>query len=89
MDRLKFTVLDDASHIIGPGEYTVCGLAIPFGNGYATDQPKKVCPDCRKRAKETDEFGVTGEAFEDAQPETPLAAPEEAPKAKAKSGDKA
>ena len=58
MDVLKFTVLDDTTHVIGPGEYTVCGQAIPFGNGYVTDAPKKLCAECKSKTKDTDEFGV-------------------------------
>ena len=58
MDTLKFTTIDDKAHVIGPGEYTVCGEAIPFGNGYTNDQPKKLCADCKAKSKDTDEFGV-------------------------------
>lgn len=58
MDVLKYTTLDDKTHVIGAGEYTVCGEAIPFGNGYVTDAPKKLCADCKARTKDTDEFGV-------------------------------
>lgn len=103
MDVLKFTVLDDTTHVIGAGEYTVCGLAIPYGNGYVTDEPKKLCGDCKSRIKDTDEFGVARSVQEEAAPETlapevPESKPEpkatkEAPKtsttSKAKSGTKA
>ena len=81
MDVLKFTVLDDTTHVIGPGEYTVCGQAIPFGNGYVTDAPKKLCSDCKSRTKDTDEFGVSRAENEPA-PEPLVDEPvEEAPKA--------
>ena len=59
MDLLKFVLLDDTTHVIGPGEYTACGLVIPQASEYTTDAPKKLCKDCEKRAKDTDEFGVT------------------------------
>ena len=57
-DLLKFVVLDKTAHIIGPGEYTACGVVIPQGETFSYDEPKKVCPDCAKRAKDTDEFGA-------------------------------
>lgn len=89
MDVLKFTVLDDTTHVIGPGEYTVCGQPIPFGNGYTTDAPKKLCGDCKSRTKDTDEFGVAQSVQDEAAPAT--LADEPAPKAtkEAKSGRKA
>ncbi len=72
MDLLKFTVLDDTTHAIGPGEYTACGLVIPQGGEYTTDQPKKLCSDCKARTKDTDEFGVSRTVQDEAAPE-PLA----------------
>lgn len=91
MDVLKFTVLDDSTHVIGPGEYTVCGIAIPFGNGYSTDVPKKLCSDCKARIKDTDEFGATKVDLED-EPVKATKDTEDAPKpaaTKAKTGAKA
>jgi hypothetical protein len=82
MDLLKFVALDDTTHVIGPGEYTVCGIVIPQGETYTTDQPKKLCADCKARIKDTDEFGVTKTAFEEAAPEAlNVEPPAEAPKA--------
>ena len=76
MDTLKFTTIDDKAHVIGPGEYTVCGEAIPFGNGYTNDQPKKLCADCKAKTKDTEEFGVLRA---DNEPEPEPLVPEEAP----------
>ena len=83
MDLLKYVVLDDTTHVIGPGEYTVCGLVIPQGGTWSTDAPKKLCGECAKRTKDTDEFGVN--RTEQAAPvaEAPVTTKE------AKSGSKA
>lgn len=84
--ELKFTVLDDTTHVIGFGEHTACGEPIPHGNGYTADQPKKLCPDCKARIKGTDEYGVLKDQVEAAA--EPEIEDEPAPKA-AKSGTKA
>jgi hypothetical protein len=86
MDTLKFVVLDDTTHAIGPGEYTACMVLIPQGSTWSTDEPKKLCPDCASRLKDTDEFGVLKP--EKAVPEVPSPAPKATKEAKA-SGDKA
>ena len=69
MELVKYTTLDDTTHIIGPSEYTACGLVIPHGNGWVNDQPKKLCSACKSRAKDTQEFGVLQD---EAEAETPV-----------------
>lgn len=92
MDRAKFTVLDDTPHVIGEDETTVCGLPVPFGNGYVTDRPAKVCAECAEKAlgetptgkpKDTDETPLYPSEPEPVPVEVPK------PKAKAASGSKA
>ena len=83
MDLLKFVTLDDKTHAIGPGEYTVCGLVIPQGETYVTEQPAKgMCSECKSRIKGTDEFGVLRSVQEEAAPEplndTPVEPPADA-----------
>ena len=42
---------DKTAHIIGDGQRTVCGEALPYASAWDTEEPDKVCSKCAKRAK--------------------------------------
>ena len=84
---LKYVALDDTNHIVGPSEYTVCMIAIPWGSSWSYDEPSKVCAKCAKRAEDTTEFGASKTPAEPV-PVTPVEEPVES-KAKATSAAKA
>jgi hypothetical protein len=70
----KYTELEGGWHAIGAGEYTVCGIAIPFGNGYSLlpDKAKAHCgPDTKVDYREPKDADKQDDKSADI--ETPLA----------------
>lgn len=39
---------DKTAHIIGDGQRTRCGEALPYNSDWTRDEPEKVCAKCRK-----------------------------------------
>ena len=77
--ELKFVTLDDKAHVVGFSSHTACGLAIPFGEITATDEPAKLCSQCSKLIDGSDEYGVLKSVIEGAIPETGQPDPDPTP----------
>jgi hypothetical protein len=92
---------DKAEHIIGDGQRTACGEAIPYNSPWTTEPEGSVCSKCKTMSAKADETAAALDELREAEivvsappvVETPPAEPEtvkaETPKAKAKSGAKA
>jgi hypothetical protein len=89
---------DKAEHIIGDGQRTACGEAIPYNSPWTTEPEGSVCSKCKTMSAKADETAAALDELREAEilgsappaVEAPLAEPEpakaETPKAKAKSG---
>jgi hypothetical protein len=74
---------DKAEHIIGDGQRTACGEAIPYNSSWTTEPEGSVCSRCKTMSAKADETAAALDELREAEIVQP------APKAKAKSGAKA
>ena len=93
---------DKAEHIIGDGQRTACGEAIPYNSPWTTEPEGSVCSKCKTMSAKADETAAALDELREAEilgststdtgaswSEPVEVKAEPAPKAKAKSGAKA
>jgi hypothetical protein len=80
---------DKAEHIIGDGQRTACGEAIPYNSPWTTEPEGSVCSKCKTMSAKADETAAALDELREAEVVPPVVETPEPEKAKAKSGAKA